>query len=116
LFGGNGEVWLIDHGHSFTGPNWQPGQLDPDAEYANRLSEWLTVRLSTDQKLQRAKEARNLGANIATLDLVEASANSRVTDLLPQAHLEALKRFLEKRVANIPIQASKALGVPILVP
>jgi hypothetical protein len=29
LFGGRDEVWLIDHGHSFTGPDWTAGDLAP---------------------------------------------------------------------------------------
>lgn len=115
LFGGNSEFWLIDHGHSFTGPNWQPEQLDPDMDYQNRLSEWLTKYLSHDQKTQRAREVRRFGASLNGFDATETSKNSRITDLLPVEHVEALKMFLEKRTANVPHHASKALGVPALV-
>jgi hypothetical protein len=115
LFGGNSEFWLIDHGHCFTGPDWQPDQLDPDTEYRNRLGEWLTQHLTLDQKKQHATEIRQFGANIGGYDATETSKNSRISDLLPLQNVEALKGFLEKRTANVPVHASKALGVPIMV-
>jgi hypothetical protein len=115
LFGGNSEFWLIDHGHCFTGPNWQPEQLDPDAEYRNRLGEWLTQYLTLDQKKQRATEVRQFGVSIDGFDASETSKNSRITDLLPVRNVEALKEFLEKRTAKVHVHASKALGVPTMV-
>ncbi len=115
LFGGDSEFWLIDHGHCFTGPNWQADQLDPDVEYNNRLSEWLTGHLSLDQKRQRATEVREFGVGINGFDATQTSKNSRISDLLPLRNVDALKGFLEKRTARVPIDASKALGVPTMV-
>lgn len=115
LFGGANEFWLIDHGHCFTGPNWQASQLDPDVEYRNRLSEWLTNRLTLDQKKQRAAEVRQFGAGIEGFDATETSKSSRLTDLLPFQYVDALKGFIEKRAAKVPVHASKALGVPTMV-
>lgn len=115
LFGGENEFWLIDHGHCFTGPNWQADQLDPDVEYRNRLSEWLTMHLSIAQKKQRASEARKFGSDIEEFDATETSKNSRITDLLPLQNVIALKEFLENRSAKVPVHASKALGIPIIV-
>jgi hypothetical protein len=115
LFGGNNEVWVIDHGHSFTGPDWQADQLDPDTEYRNRLSEWLTQHLTLDQKRQRAVEVRKFGAEIGGFDASETSKNSRISDLLPLQKVDALKGFLEKRTGNVSVHASKALGVPTMV-
>ncbi len=42
LIDGPSNIWLIDHGHAFTGPQWQPHDLDPVRAYSHRLSEWLT--------------------------------------------------------------------------
>lgn len=111
LLGGKDEVWLIDHGHSFTGPNWQPPQLDPNQEYANRLSDWLTGHLSTDQKASRAQEAKNLSDGLGNVDFAEVSAASLISKLLPATHLSALETFLEKRILKVPAHACKALGV-----
>jgi hypothetical protein len=115
LFGGDSEFWLIDHGHCFTGPDWQAGQLNPDNEYRNRLSEWLTGCLTFDQKKKRASEVRKFGAEIIDFDATETSENSRIADLLPVQQVDDLKQFLEKRTARVPLDASKALGVPQMV-
>lgn len=115
LLGGKDEVWLIDHGHSFTGPNWQPPQLDPDQEYTNRLSDWLTGHLSAAQKASRAREAKNLSERLGQMDFAEVSAASLISKLLPAAHLTALEMFLEKRIPKVPAHACKALGVPVMI-
>lgn len=115
LFGGAGEFWLIDHGHSFTGPNWTPDQLKPDSEYKNRLSEWLTGALTAEQKRQRASEVREFEANIDGFDAADVSKDSRISALLPLTYVEAVKGFLEKRTKRVSKDASKALGVPTLV-
>jgi hypothetical protein len=115
LFGGNSEFWLIDHGHCLTGPDWQAEQLDPDSEYRNRLSEWLTDYLTFDQKKKRASEVRKFGAEIAKFDATETSENSRIANLLPLQQVDAVKQFLEKRIDRVPLDASKALGVPQMV-
>lgn len=115
LFGGPDEFWLIDHGHCFTGPNWEADQLDPDSEYRNRLSEWLTGQLSLDQKKRRATEVRKFGTEIQGYDATGASKNSRIVDLLPLQEVNALKEFIEKRTVRVSGHASKALGVPTMV-
>ncbi|MGY9038331.1 MAG: HipA family kinase [Rhodobacterales bacterium] len=115
LFGGKGEFWLIDHGHSFTGPNWKPDQLNPEGEYMNRLSEWVTIFLSLDQKKQRATEVRKFGLHIDGFDASEVSKNSRINDLLPLQTAAALKEFLENRTSKVSAHASKALGVPTMI-
>src|SRR5690606_22477174 len=72
LFGGKDEIWLIDHGHCFSGPTWEPSDLDPGAAYRNRLAEWLTCHLTPDQKHQRAAEIDKLIAVIRSIDLAKS--------------------------------------------
>lgn len=115
LFGGDNEYWIIDHGHCFTGPTWQPANLDPDVEYLNKLGLWVTQFLTLEQKKKCAKAARQFGVEIDGFDAGETSQNSRISDLLPLQYVEALKEFLEKRTARVPFDASKALGVPQMV-
>ena len=115
LFGGDNEYWIIDHGHCFTGPEWQPNKLDPSVEYLNKLGLWVTRYLSTDQKKACARAARSFGAEILGYDATNVAQNSRVSNLLPLQYVDALKLFLETRPAKVPIHASKALGVPQLV-
>ncbi|WP_170429964.1 HipA family kinase [Ruegeria arenilitoris] len=114
LFGGDDDVWLIDHGKCFTGENWSPSSLDANQDYPSVLELWLTGQLTLEQKKKSAQEAREFGAALNGFDATETSKNSRVEELLPLEHLNALKEFLEKRVAVVAAQASKALGVPTL--
>lgn len=115
LFGGDNEYWLIDHGHCFTGPSWQPENLDPDVEYLNKLSLWVTQFLTTQEKKKCAKAVREFGAEIDGFDASEAPKNSRVDKLLPLHYVDKLKQFLEKRTARVSLDASKALGVPQII-
>jgi hypothetical protein len=115
LFGGKQEVWLIDHGHCFSGPQWQPGDLDPDGDYRNRLSEWLTNELTLDQKRQRSGEASRFATAIHAIDVTASAYNSRIANLLPDEDVVAVEAFLKGRVTNVPRKANVALGVPSLL-
>ena len=94
LFGGKNEIWLIDHGYCFSGPTWQPGDLDPNGEYRNRLSEWLTPHLTIDQKSRRSSEAVEFAASVCSIDVPESSRKSRIDTLMPAADMSALEAFL----------------------
>jgi len=115
LFGGQNEIWLIDHGHSFSGPAWQPSDLDPDGQYRNRLSEWVTIRMTVDQKKRRSLEAVKFAQMITSINISDSSKESRIEFLIPANHVEAVEGFLKKRTNNIVVHANQALGVPTLV-
>ena len=115
LFGGKNEIWLIDHGHCFSGPAWEPIDLNPDAAYRNRLSEWLTHLLTPDQRRIRSSEALKFSEIIASVDIAELRRRSLIESLLPPAHVVAIENFLKGRTQKVPIHANRALGVPTLV-
>lgn len=115
LFGGPEDAWIIDHGHCFTGPAWKPADLDPAKEVVNRLSQWMTSVLTTDQRLARKSEAAAFEAKLEGFNADETTKSSRVTELLPLEYVAALKAFLEGRTDQVTFQASKALGVPVMV-
>jgi hypothetical protein len=115
LFGGRNEIWLIDHGHCFSGPAWQPNGLDPNAAYPNRLSEWLTPYLTVDQKKKRSSEVARFTEVIASINIAETSKRSRIEALMPASHVAAVEGFLTDRTNNVPAHANRALGVPTLV-
>jgi hypothetical protein len=111
LLGGKNEVWLIDHGHSFTGPSWQPSDLDPNAKYQNLLSVWLTSCLTNQQKQKRSSEVDSFSTKITSLDLGELRRRSRIDALLPPDHAAAVEKFLRDRIANVRSHAMDALGM-----
>lgn len=115
LFGGKNEMWLIDHGHCFSGPTWEPSDLNPDAEYRNRLSEWLTHHLTVDQKRKRSSEVAKFMETITGIDVAESRRRSRIEALLPPAYVAAVEDFLKGRTQKVPVHANRALGVPTLV-
>ncbi len=115
LFGGKNEIWLIDHGHCFSGPTWQPNDLNTDTTYRNRLFEWLTCYLTSDQKRKRSSEAAKFAQVIASIDVSASARRSRIDALLPSTHVIALEDFLKGRTNSVPLHANLALGVPTLV-
>ncbi|ESZ30602.1 HipA family kinase [Mesorhizobium sp. L2C084A000] len=115
LFGSSGDAWIIDHGHGFSGPAWSAADLDPAKDFKNRLEDWMTPILSAAQRTARKQEATALEASIAGFDATEVSTSSRVADLLPADSVNAVKAFIEGRVGKITPEASKALGVPVIV-
>jgi hypothetical protein len=115
LIDGPTNVWLIDHGHAFTGPQWQPHHLDPILGYQHRLSDWLTGQLSPDQKSSKGRDAAIFSTQIATVPVEQALSDGGANMLLPPQSVTALKDFLMKRVQYVPKHAKDALGVPALV-
>ncbi|HEY4848827.1 MAG TPA: HipA family kinase [Methylocella sp.] len=113
LFGNKSEIWLIDHGHCFSGPAWQPDDLNPHAEYRNRLSEWLTCHLKFDQKNKRSSEVKQFIKLIACLDLSDCSKKSRIEGLIPADEIDAVEVFLKDRINDVLAYSNKALGILI---
>ncbi|MCZ0963232.1 HipA family kinase [Paracoccus benzoatiresistens] len=112
LIDGPNNIWLIDHGHAFTGPGWEPGDLDPVAAYQNKLALWLTARLSASQKSEKVNDAGVFATRIGSVAIPDALQNSLADRLLPTDHAKALKDFLMQRVQHVPRHAKEALGVP----
>lgn len=114
LIDGPNNIWLIDHGHAFTGPGWQPNDLDPALPYQNRLANWLTGRLTATQKTQKGHEAGAFASQIESLTVPDALQVSLADQILPADYRNALEIFLMQRVKHVPKHAKEALGVPVL--
>ncbi|NGO49757.1 HipA family kinase [Allomesorhizobium camelthorni] len=111
LFSGRSEIWLIDHGHSFTGPGWEPAHFQPDAQYNNRLSHWLTPTISDDRRREIAGPAGALPARLNGVELARLGELNYVAHILARGDFEALVAFLNARVQHVPRLASEALGL-----
>ena len=68
LFSGDRDVWLIDHGHCFTGPDWRPVDFDPAADYRNKLKSWLTPVMSSSRRTAVAAEAADVPNAVQDLE------------------------------------------------
>lgn len=113
LFGGANEVWLIDHGHCFSGESWQPADLDPTKYYRHRLSEWLTVLMDDNDKQACRKVSQNLQTVIDAIDVSLASVHAKLGGLLSDPTAEALVAFLEDRKTYVDEHAKLALAMLI---
>lgn len=106
---------IIDHGHSFTGPNWTIPELNPVGLFNNRLKDWVTGYLSAQQRIDRANEAQAFAGPISSLDVSSAALGSRIQEIVDTAEVEAIKSFLEDRKSEVAKSAVAALGNPIIV-
>ena len=116
LIGGKSKYWLIDHGRSFTGPNWSGPSLDAGGIYVNRMFEWLTGRLSFGQKQARAIEAALFANLISLIDVPDAAKLSLIELLIPADQVSAVNNFLTNRMQHVTSHTKLALGIPGLVP
>ncbi len=111
LFSGRSDVWLIDHGHSFTGPAWEPTHFKPDAQYDNRLSHWLTPTMTDNRRREVAGPAGDMPARLNGVKLARLGELNYVAHVLAQGDFEALVAFLDARVQHVPRLSSEALGL-----
>ena len=115
LFSGDKEVWLIDHGHCFTGPNWTPANFDPAREYANKLKGWLTPAMSESRRATVAGLAATLPENVKDLDLEKIGEINHVMGILDRGEFDALVAFLKARNSHVPRLAAAALNINLAV-
>ncbi|WP_132469905.1 HipA family kinase [Novosphingobium sp. ST904] len=115
LFGGPKDVWLIDHGHAFTGPMWQVGDLRPTGGYDHRMGQWLTPHMGVDDRKAKAGEAAGFEALISGVDVEELIQASMVDKLLPSAEIDELRNFLRDRRPYVSYYSNQALDFRSLV-
>ena len=113
LFSGDKEVWLIDHGHCFTGPNWKSGNLNPSQQYKNKLKNWLTPAMSQARRTSVAAAATKMSQEMTKLDVQKIGETNHVIVLLQKHDFDALISFLEQRRALVPQLATDALNLMV---
>jgi hypothetical protein len=116
LFCGNKEVWLIDHGHCFTGPAWSAEDLEPaDKSVPNRLNEWLTPSLDDTKRTAVAGKAATVPGEVSRMDLRALAEANYVANLLNDGDFEAVVAFVRDRCASTPKLSAASLGVGLVV-
>jgi hypothetical protein len=115
LFGGKHEIWLIDHGHCFSGPTWQASDLGPDNNYCHKLALWLTNFLSLEERRRYSRDVEGCVNSMAQVDIALATAESHIANFLSPGDVQAVEAFLRDRIANVPRHANAALRLPSLI-
>ena len=115
LFDGDNHVWLIDHGHCFSGPQWQAANLLAAHDYNNRLKDWLTPVISTPRRAALAADAAKYETPIGALNPSAVGDTNGVKDFLLEGDFNALISFLDKRSSQVPRLAALALNINTMV-
>jgi len=114
LFGGPGDIWLIDHSHCFTGPNWHASQLVPQGVWRNVIAENRIPTLTLPERIEAKKRVASLIPTLAALDCLSAFAASQAGAFLSPADAATLQGFIASRVSYLYDILSYRLGIPNL--
>lgn len=98
---GEPEVWLIDHGKSFTGDAWQPKDLIPEQKYSSKLKVWASPFLTVEQKNMCLLSAEMLAENAKGIDVNGTIDTYCRTFGLTIEDKEAAKNFLIVRLGKV---------------
>lgn len=111
LFSGDSDVWLIDHGHSFTGPAWTSSELVPDQDYGNKLAAWLSPALNPSRKAELAAPASALPKKLNGVGVEALARANGVAETMRPEEFTAIISFIEARAAFVPKLSTDALGL-----
>jgi hypothetical protein len=114
LYAGKDKVWIIDHGHCFSGPNWAPAHLDPKKTYRHRLKEWLTSRIPTAKRADVAQAASSFCKQIGKMSVSATISSSGAIPISVASDIQSLDDFLNNRVPELPGHTADALGLLVL--
>lgn len=114
LIGAKSEVWLIDHSHAFTGPNWQACRLSPSAYTKNRLAEHVERCVSRDDKATLRTHVNCLAGKFKQLNISEIIDASEVKNLIGDDDVQALERFIRERIDMLPAKIAEHIQMPML--
>ena len=114
LIGGPDDIWLIDHGHCFTGPTWTEAQLLSSAPLTNRLINDLNPYLTDDLRNQLALEAADAQKLFDVVHVEGVLQDSQVGPFLSITERLALSSFVEQRKERVLELVNAALGRPML--
>ena len=114
LFGGPGDIWLIDHSHCFTGPNWNISDLKANGVWKNQIAENRLPTLTLPERLEAKRRVAALISALGAIDCGSALSASRADAFLPPVDAGALGTFVTSRVSHLYDILSNRLGIPNL--
>jgi len=105
-------VWLIDHGHALTGPNWSVSDLNPNVQTKNQIADYMFPKLTLPERMIVRSKANAHANNYKLVDTDVALKSCKANDLLSVDDLSAVNKFISERVDNITDLVSSRLGIP----
>lgn len=107
---GDGQIFLIDHGHCFSGPAWAASDLYADREYACRLSTWLTPLLSPTDKDAAMADIKSLISQMLSQDMQDIICECLANQMFGANDSDVVVGFLEARVSHLESLSATALA------
>jgi hypothetical protein len=115
LVGAEGDVWLIDHSHAFTGPTWAAPDLQPSVSVPNQIADNIIPTLTLPQRVAAWQAVQQLVVQYGAVDIEETLRLSRCDALLEQTDASALHSFLGLRIAELLRLLGQRLGLPVIM-
>ncbi len=115
LLGAPGDVWLIDHGQAFTGPNWVPSDLDPTVSVRNEIAKVIAPHLGLPERHRALRRAAEIADECKKIDVNEALKEGFVAAFASDEEIEALRNFIGKRVNELVRLTAIRVGLPVLL-
>jgi hypothetical protein len=114
LVGARGDVWIIDHGHAFTGPTWTIGDLDPTCSCTNKLCAAAGAGIGLPEKYSAFSRAVQIQSTFGAIDTNDAVGSVGISGALSIGELSALKSFVRQRIPSVHERLAALLGIPVL--
>jgi hypothetical protein len=114
LVGTADQVWLIDHGHSFTGPEWQASQLLSANDFGNQLANLFIPNLTLPQRVALRDKSGVMSHLCSAVDIGQVMSGSFADHLLGPSDMDAVSNFLRDRIPSIVDIISRRVGIPRL--
>lgn len=112
LIEGPDKVWLIDHSHALTGPNWMAADLVSERVVRNQVAENCFSRLSLPERMAVRAKAAQLSSVFGLVPAGTALEACHAAQLLSPSDLEAVRIFVSDRVGKLYDLVSTRLGIP----
>lgn len=115
LIGSQDEVWLIDHSHCFTGPDWNPTDLVPAKCYTNQLADFKIPSLNLPERMALKNKTIQFAEICKLVDTNSALNASFAGNFIEAGESEALQDFLQLRISELAGLISSRLGIPSII-
>jgi hypothetical protein len=112
LIEGPDKVWLIDHSHALTGPEWTAADLVPERAVRNQIAENCFPRLTLPERMAVRSKAGELSGVFGLVLPESALTACHAAQLLSPDDLEAVRKFVGERVGKLFDLVSSRLGIP----
>lgn len=114
LFGGPGDIWLIDHGHCFSGADWTLDKLVPKGTWKNQIAEIRIPTLTLPERVETKQRIAGMIPQFGALNCTEAYTACHLPIIMPASEGDGLLSFVNERVSHIYDILSSRLGIPNL--